>query len=361
MESRRFDQGGTTMRDWLQVVRHLVVVLAVVGCLSGIARADALYSVTNLGPASMTTDSSFSNWGVSYLTPSGSYLGALSPADQATFQAGSFDVYAHSVSASSPGLPINPDLSNINGTISGVDLVTSNNQGDYVGTTQQIPQGAQDPWQQVIEYTPDAHTVTYNMWSQYTWAEQGAQSSGYYQLVTIGPSVFGQFIGSISGINDHGVIALSAIKPGVVLGNLVPYLQGSTISSTYGLGAINLGSLGGSNGAANALNNSSQAVGWSQTADGAQHAFVYSNGTMQDLNLLIPTSANINLIDAVGIDASGQIVAYGTDSSGQMDEFLLTPQGVEVPAPEPSTLAVFGLMIAAAAAHHIRSRHPAKS
>ena len=74
---------------------------------------------------------------------------------------------------------------------------------------------------------------------------------------------------------------------------------------------------------------------------------------MQDLNAMIPTSANITLVDAVGIDGSGRIVAYGTDSSGQTDEFLLTP--LEAPVPEPSTLVIFGLVIAAMAARRIRS------
>ncbi len=96
------------------------------------------------------------------------------------------------------------------------------------------------------------------------------------------------------------------------------------------------------------------------TASGAQHAFVYSFGMMHDLNLYIPTSANINLIDAVGVNASGRIVAYGTDASGQMDEFLLTPQGSVAPVPEPSTLAVFGLMIAAVALRQVRSRRAVK-
>ena len=100
-----------------------------------------------------------------------------------------------------------------------------------------------------------------------------------------------------------------------------------------------LGNLGGTNGVVNALNNASQVVGWSQVASGAQHAFLYSNGTMQDLNLLIPPISGITLITAVGIDDSGRIAAYGTDSSGRTEEFLLTPAAV----PEPSSLAILDL------------------
>jgi probable HAF family extracellular repeat protein len=106
--------------------------------------------------------------------------------------------------------------------------------------------------------------------------------------------------------------------------------------------------LGGADGVANALNNSDQVVGWSQTASGAQHAFLYTQGTMRDLNLLIPPLSGITLVSAVGIDSAGDIVAYGTNASGQMGEYYLTP--VEVPSPEPGTLAIWGLIAAAAGA-----------
>jgi hypothetical protein len=62
MDSRRFDQGGTMMRAWLQGVRHLAMVFSVAALLSGTVQADALYSVANLGPGN----------------PINSYLNALS-------------------------------------------------------------------------------------------------------------------------------------------------------------------------------------------------------------------------------------------------------------------------------------------
>ena len=169
---------------------------------------------------------------------------------------------------------------------------------------------------------------------------------------------YSQFYGFVSGINDHNNLALTEYTYDTPPVNgrepqvSVPHLQ---ISGND----ISLGSLGGTNGVVSALNNANQVVGWSQTASGVQHAFLYSNGTMQDLNSMIPTSANITLTTAVGIDGSGRIVGYGTDSSGQMDEFLLTP--LEAPVPEPSTLAVFGLVIAAMAAHRIRSPSRSRS
>ena len=66
------------------------------------------------------------------------------------------------------------------------------------------------------------------------------------------------------------------------------------------------------------------------------HAFLYSNGTMTDLNNLISPSFGWTLESATAINDNGQIVGYGLGPSGQTDAFLLTP------VPEPSTLALLG-------------------
>ncbi len=77
---------------------------------------------------------------------------------------------------------------------------------------------------------------------------------------------------------------------------------------------------------------------------------------MQDLNSLIPSSSGIVLTSAVGIDAAGEIVAYGTNASGQVHEFFLTP--ADSPVPEPSTLAVMFSMIVALAVRQARGWRP---
>ena len=42
---------------------------------------------------------------------------------------------------------------------------------------------------------------------------------------------------------------------------------------------------------ATAINDRGQVVGWSRTAAGPTHAFLYSHGTMTDLNSLIPADS----------------------------------------------------------------------
>src|SRR5215471_9567114 len=62
------------------------------------------------------------------------------------------------------------------------------------------------------------------------------------------------------------------------------------------------------------INNSGVVVGWSNlTYTGSvYHAFVYSNGKMQDLNKLIPSNSGWTLSTAYSINDAGQIVGYGT-------------------------------------------------
>ena len=71
---------------------------------------------------------------------------------------------------------------------------------------------------------------------------------------------------------------------------------------------IDLGTLPGfqSSGAIG-MNNNGQIVGYSQTASGAVHAFLYTDGEMKDLNELIDPSLALSLWDAEAINDNGQI------------------------------------------------------
>lgn len=65
-------------------------------------------------------------------------------------------------------------------------------------------------------------------------------------------------------------------------------------------------------------------------------AVVWEGTTPTDLNTLIPSGSGWNLLSANAINASGQIVGFGT-FGGETRAFLLTP------IPEPGTLALLGL------------------
>jgi probable HAF family extracellular repeat protein len=79
-------------------------------------------------------------------------------------------------------------------------------------------------------------------------------------------------------------------------------------------GVINdLGTLGGDNSHASGINEAGHVVGWAQVADGTPHAFFYNGGALQDLGVLPGFTASW----ATGINSSGQIVGFlGVVESG---------------------------------------------
>ena len=102
----------------------------------------------------------------------------------------------------------------------------------------------------------------------------------------------------------------------------------STASQPALTGSCNLpthfGTLGTTFSLANGINNPGQVVGRSITPNGEDHAFIWTDGVMSDLNDEIPGGSGWTLIEAESINGGGQIVGYGVVNN-QTHAFLLTP------------------------------------
>jgi probable HAF family extracellular repeat protein len=108
-----------------------------------------------------------------------------------------------------------------------------------------------------------------------------------------------------------------------VVGNL------DTRAFLYSAGTVtDLGTLAGSLTSASGINNHDQIVGYSAVGAGLFHAFLWEEGTLVDLNTLIPDNPEWVLNFATAINDVGQIAGIGT-IGGQTHGFLLTP----VPTP----------------------------
>ena len=130
------------------------------------------------------------------------------------------------------------------------------------------------------------------------------------------------YYATASGINDAGEVVGSAVMSSTATGY---HAYSFNISGSGGM--QDLGTLGGDFSWADGINSAGQIVGTSTTttADNMEHAFIYSGGTMMDLNSLIPASSGWDLAEAEAVNNSGWIVGYGVNSAGATDAFLLQP------------------------------------
>ena len=174
-------------------------------------------------PAAANPSAAFTS-GTNQLDPSGNYLGALSPADQAAFQAGSFDVFLRIRQPSATCRPTTRGAGsstvdvNYPNTINGVEylnhflITTSNNLGVNAGTAYESSTAwAGNSYTQVVFFTPDPHTITNGYSGSNTDPLQTLQSLGYLSpvLLTASTNTYGQFYGTVAGINDHNILALT--------------------------------------------------------------------------------------------------------------------------------------------------------
>jgi probable HAF family extracellular repeat protein len=145
-------------------------------------------------------------------------------------------------------------------------------------------------------------------------------------------------LGTLGGANSAAVAINSA---GEAVG--VADLGGGVSHAFIFDGTMHdLGSVGGGNSSAAGLNDLGQVVG-SSTVSGASHAFLYSAGSMLDLNSLIDPTSGWTLSTANAINDLGQITGTGI-FDGQQRAYVLTH------VPEPAGLALAAPIIVGALA-----------
>jgi len=84
-----------------------------------------------------------------------------------------------------------------------------------------------------------------------------------------------------------------------------------------------IGTLGGNNSSANWINDAGQVVGTADLADGTHHAFIWRKGTMTDLG----TIGSDPCSDGFHLNASGQAIGISTDCNGTILHTFLWENG----------------------------------
>ena len=131
-------------------------------------------------------------------------------------------------------------------------------------------------------------------------------------------------IGTLGGANTYGeginsaghVVGFSEVTPGVDHG--FRWVDADANGHVNPGELVDLGTLGGTNSRAWAINDSGIVAGESETADGHTHAFIYNDlAGMVDLGTLGGTDSW-----AYGINAAGYVVGMSLDSNGEKHAFI---------------------------------------
>ena len=132
-------------------------------------------------------------------------------------------------------------------------------------------------------------------------------------------------LGTLGGTNSA---ANSINNRGAVVGYSYTTNNAATHAFVYRRGRMtDLGTLGGRNSEAEAINDKGAVVGDSLTSTSALHGFIDVRGRMVDLNSLIPADSGLVIVNAEDINDRGQIVAqaYATASPTVHLALLLNP------------------------------------
>lgn len=110
-----------------------------------------------------------------------------------------------------------------------------------------------------------------------------------------------------------------------------------------GAASLDIGTLGGESGTALAISDNGFVTGSAARPDGSSHAFLYRDGVLRDLNLLVDRPGAWTVLDAVGINDGGQIAAYACTAFGDCRAVRLDPIPV-IPEPRPAALWLAGVL-----------------
>ncbi|HLJ95009.1 MAG TPA: hypothetical protein VKU02_17670, partial [Gemmataceae bacterium] len=129
-------------------------------------------------------------------------------------------------------------------------------------------------------------------------------------------------LGTLGGYNSN---AWAINNSGTVIGDSFGFMFFNDHAYTYNTAGTNsgamtdMGTLAGMTGGfseALAINDAGQIVGASSTANGNMHAFLFSNGTMTDLGTLGGSSSTADAVNNLG-----GIAGYATTANGQEHAF----------------------------------------
>ncbi|MBS0380715.1 MAG: hypothetical protein JSS29_19720 [Proteobacteria bacterium] len=192
--------------------------------------------------------------------------------------------------------------------------------------------------------------------SQATAVNDAGEVVGYVYDASTEPRAFRYLSGSatdIGGLPCGTVTALPALATGInATGQITGYSFGCPSGHeafVYSNGSMrDVGNFGGASGSeGHAINSSGQVTGASfLPSDAAEHAFLFSDASLLDLNNLIASgdAALYTLVDGIAIDDAGKILVQGYVNSDPATpvSFVLTPTSPRMLTVAPLSVVVDG-------------------
>jgi probable HAF family extracellular repeat protein len=133
----------------------------------------------------------------------------------------------------------------------------------------------------------------------------------------LGGSLGGDFLGPFA-INDSGEAVGFAFLPGDTIGHAVLWKHVGDMADLGGVGADQCSY-------ATSINAATQVVGTSSDCVSTSRVFLWEDGSIFDLNALIPPSSPLSLQFAETINDRGEIAGTGVDAGGNEHAFLAIP------------------------------------
>ena len=131
-------------------------------------------------------------------------------------------------------------------------------------------------------------------------------------------------VGTIAlSINNRGQAVGAASLPGNKSRHA--FLWSRKLGHMLDLGTIQ----GDTDSAALGINDEGNVVGASLDSDGNPRVFLFSKGTMRDLNTLVPPDSAIYMLIPYAINREGQVAGFGVTGSGEIHGFLASPCAVD--------------------------------
>ena len=335
---------------------------------AGLTCGSAIYSVTDLGSPGGSSSTGYQmndagtivGWAETVTGNQQGFVSLGGGSLQTLPSPGASDSYAFGINGANVIVGVSYLSGQPHGTIwsgsivtdlgAGVFAMAINASGTIVGSNGHAFKLVNGTYQDLGTLPGGAWSAAYGLNDSGTAVGYGDLASGLFRAMVWNADGSVTQLGTLGGANSYATAVNNA---GEVIGHAGTSSGYEHAFLDSGGVMQDLGTLDGGCSYAYGINSSGAIVGysWSETANNPD-AFVYSGGAMQDLNALIPGGSGWQLLQAYGINAAGEITGIGL-LNGQASAFLLRPAD---PVPEPRALSIILVALGLFAVFHRRGR-----